>query len=138
MRNPKVVLFPVLLIFLASACASSQPITEPVAVIEAFYDALNDGDLDTAMGFVADDASFVTIARTTTTYTGTAQVQDLLQKVVERNTQHELSDLIVEGDTVTWILRAKSALGSFSGPEEAVVQGGKIVSFESRTSKWAQ
>ncbi len=139
MKSPTIVLISMLVILLASACASTQPITEPVAVIEAFYEALNDGDLDTAMGFVADDASFnIEGGYSATTYTGTSQVQDLLQKVVDRNTQHELSDLILEGDTVTWILRSKSALGSFSGPEEAVVQGGKIVSFRSRVTKWAQ
>ncbi len=139
MKSPTIVFMSMLAILLASACASTQPITEPVAVIEAFYDALNDGDMDTAMGFVADDASFsIEGGFSATTYTGTAQVQDLLQKVVDRNTQHELSDLILEGGAVTWILRAKSALGSSSGPEDAVVQGGKIVSCRSRVTKWAQ
>ena len=59
MKSPMRVLLSMLVTLLASACASAQPITEPVAVIEAFYEALNDVDLDTAMGFVADDASLI-------------------------------------------------------------------------------
>ena len=133
MKSPTMVLMFMLVILLASACASTQPVTEPVAVIEAFYEALDDGDLDAAMGFVADDASFMIVGpSTTTTYTGPAQIQDYFQRVVNRNTQHELSDLILEDDTVTWILGATSILGESSGATEAVVQGGKIVSFRSR------
>ncbi len=136
MKSPTIVLMAMLVIILASACASTQPITEPVAVIEAFYEALNDGDMDTAMGFVADDASFnLKTSATDTTYTGTAQVQDRFQQVVDRNTEHELSDLILEGDTVTWLLRVTSTLGPSSGPEEAVVQDGRIVFFDSKLIK---
>jgi len=131
MKSPTIVLMSILVILLASACASTQPITEPVAVIEAFYEALNDGDLDTAMDFVADDASFnMKRSLTDTTYTGTAQVQDYFQQVVDRNTQHELSDLILEGNTVTWLLKATSSLGSYTGPEDAVVQDGKTYPFK--------
>ena len=133
MRIPMLAILFIFVALVASACATTQPITEPVAVIEAFYEALNDGDLDTAMGFVADDASFMIVGpSTTTTYTGPAQIQDYFQRVVNRNTQHELSDLILEDDTVTWILGATSILGESSGATEAVVQGGKIVSFRTR------
>jgi len=132
MKGYTVALISVLTVLLVSACASTQPITEPVAVIEAFHKALNDGDLDTAMSFVADDATFnIRGGPTITTYTGTEKVQDYLQQVVDRNSQHELSDLMLEGDTVTWVLRKTSSLGESSGTEEAVVQDGKIESFDS-------
>lgn len=39
---------------LASASASTQPITEQVSVIVAFHKALYDGDLDAAMSFDVD------------------------------------------------------------------------------------
>jgi len=133
MKFRTIVLMSMLVALLASACASTEPITEPVAVIEAFYEALDDGDLDTAMGFVADDVSFtVQGAPNTITYAGKAQVRDRLQQVVDRNTQHELSDLTLEGDIVTWTLRATSTLGVSTGVDEAVVQSGKIVSFQCR------
>jgi len=136
MRNPTRVLMSMLVTLLASACTSAQPITEPVAVIEAFYEAVNDGDLDTAMGFVADDASFIIKGGpTTTTYTGTEEVQGYFQRLINRNSQHELSDLILEGDTVTWVLYVTSTLGESSGTEDAVVQAGKIASFQSRVIK---
>ena len=128
-----------MLTLLASACASSQPITEPVAVVEAFYEALNDGDIDTAMGFVDDDVSFSFRGGglDKTNETGKSQFQEHFQQVLDRNTQHELSDLILEGDTVTWVLRATSTLGPNSGPEEAVIQEGRIVSFQSDVFKFA-
>ena len=125
-----------LVTLLVSACASAEPITEPVAIIEAFYEALNDGDLDTAMGFIDDDASFIIRGGpTSTTYTEAVEVQDYLQQVIDRNSQHELIDLMLEGDTVSWVLNVTNTLGKSSGIEEAVVQDGKIVSFNSNVIK---
>ena len=46
MKSPTIALMSTLVILLASACASAPPVTEPVAVIEAFYEALNDGDVE--------------------------------------------------------------------------------------------
>jgi ketosteroid isomerase-like protein len=114
-----------LVTLLASACASTQPITEPVAVIEAFHEALNDGDLDAAMNFVADDARFIT----DTLHEGKAQVRVFFEGVLATNPHYELSDLKLEGDTVTWIGQVTFEGGGFApGPFEAVVQNGKIVS----------
>ncbi len=125
MKSHKIVIACMLVTVLASACASTQPITEPVAVIEAFYEALNDGDLDAAMNFVADDAKFIL----NTVYSGKAQVRAFYEGTIAMNTQWELSDLKAEGDTVAWIGQLTHDTGGFApGPLEAVVQNGKIVS----------
>jgi limonene-1,2-epoxide hydrolase len=128
MRNPKVVLFPVLLIFLASACASSQPITEPVAVIEAFNEALNDLDLDAAMSFVAEDAEF----RITTTFSGTfsgkSEIRGVYQQSVDESWQWEIIDIQADGDKVSWTDLLTIGAGRYENSYQAVVQEGLIIS----------
>ncbi len=127
MKSFTMALISMLVTLLASACASTQPITEPLAVIEAFHEALNDGDPDAAMNFVADDARFII----DTLYTGKAEVRGYYEGVVARNTQYKLSDLEAEGDTVTWIAQGTDDVGAFAPvPWEAVVQNGKIVSLK--------
>ena len=127
MKSPTIVLMSILVILLASACASTQPITEPVAVIEAFHEALNDGDMDAAMNFVADDTRFIL----DTLYSGKAQVRNFYEGTMAINTPWELGDLKAEGIAVTWIGQSTHDDGGFApGPFEAVVQNGKIVSFK--------
>ena len=125
MKSATIVLMIVLVIAVGSACASTQPITDPIEVIQAFHDALNSGDLDEAMSYVADDARFITFD----VDIGKAQVRDFFQGELDRNVHYELSDLILEGDTVIWNVRGTDDLGGFDAPVEAVVQGGKIVSY---------
>ena len=125
MKSPTVVLMSMLVTFLASACASTQPITEPVAVIEAFEEALNDGDLDQAMSFVADDARFILASL----HTGKAEIRDAYQEALELGYHSELSDLRADGDKVSWEMRLTIGEFVFSDLHEAVVQEGMIVSF---------
>ena len=125
MKIPTIVLVSMLVSLLASACASTQPITEPVAVIEAFYEALNDGDLDAAISFVADDARLIY----DTLYVGKAEIRDFYQKELDRGYHSELSDLRADGDKVSWTEKVTSSLGVHDSPFEAVVQEGMIISF---------
>ncbi len=124
MRNPKVVLFSVLLIFLASACASSQPITEPDAVIEAFYEALNDLDLDAAMSFVAEGAEFII----TLTYSGKSEIRGVFQQGVDESWQWEIIDIQADGDKVSWTDLLTIGAGMYENSHQAVVQEGLIIS----------
>ena len=125
MKSYTIVVMSMLVILLASACASARPITEPVSVIEAFHEALNDGDIDAAMSFVAEDARFVT----DDIYTGKAEVRGFYERVLGSNPHFQLSDFKLEGDTVTWIAEVTRYEGGFPAtPTEAVVQNGKIVS----------
>ena len=125
MKSPTIVLMSILVILLASACASTQPITEPVAVIEAFEEALNDGDLDQAMSFVADDARFILASL----HTGKAEIRDAYQGTLDLGYHSELSDLRADGDKVSWEMRVTIGEIVFSDLYEAVVQEGMIVSF---------
>ena len=125
MKIHTIVAMSMLVTSLASACASTEPNTDPVSVIEAFHEALNNGDLDAAMSFVADDAKFIT----DTLYTGKAEVRGFYERVLGSDPHYELSDFKLEGDTVTWIAEVTQYEGEFSPtPTEAVVQNGKIVS----------
>jgi len=123
MKGYTVALISVLTVLLVSACASTQPITEPVAVVEAFFEALNEGDLDTAMSFVADDARFIIVAA----YVGKADIRDFYQESLDLGFQAELSDLRAEGANVSWAQRTTIGGGTFEGQLEADVQDGLIV-----------
>ncbi len=114
-----------LMILLISACASTQAITEPVSVIEAFYEALNDGDLDTAISFVADDARFIIDIL----YVGKAEIRDFYREDLDVGSYYELSDLRADGETVSWTEKGTIGSVTYDDPYEAVVQEGKIVSF---------
>ena len=124
MKSPRIVLISMLVILLASACASTQPITEPVLVVETFYEALNDGDLDTAISFVADDARFII----DTLLVGKAENRDFYQELLDLGYQSELSDLRADGDKVSWTEEATMSVGAHEHQLEAVVQEGMIVS----------
>jgi len=119
-----VALISVLTGLLVSACASTQPITEPVAVIEAFYEALNDGDLDTAMSFVADDARFLIDPL----LVGKAEVRDHFQEWLDLGYHYEFSVLRADGDKVSLTGLETVGGGAHEHPLEAVVQEGIIVS----------
>jgi len=125
MKGASIVLIFMMVIAVGSGCASTQPTTDPIAVIQAFHDALNSGDLDEAMSYVTDHAKFIT----DNVYIGKAEVRGFFQGEVDRNIHYELSGLKLERDIVTWNVQAISDLGGFETPAEALVQGGKIVSF---------
>ena len=119
-----VALISVLTVLLVSACTSTQPITEPVAVIEAFYEALNEGDLDTAMSFVADDARFIPDSL----LSGKAEIRDYYQEYLDLGYQYEFSVLRADGEKVSLTGKLTIGAGAHEHPLEAVVQEGMIVS----------
>ena len=128
MKSVAMVLISMMVALLASACTSAQPITEPVAVIEAFFEELNDGDLDAAMSFVADDANFILF----NVYPGKAEIRDFYEEGLNLGYLAELSDLRADGDTVSWAGRVTIGGGVFEDSYEAVVQEGMIVSLTFR------
>ena len=125
MKSPTVVLMSMLVTLLASSCASTQPITEPVAVIEAFEEALNDGDLDAAMSFVADDPRFILFSL----HTQKAEIRDAYQKWLDLGYHSELRDLRAHGDKVSWEVRLTLGVKVVTDLYEAVVKEGMIESY---------
>ena len=106
--------------------ASAQQETDPASVIKAFHAAQNAKDIDGAMAFVADDATFKT---PTGVYTG-ADVRNFVQRQVDSNTLVEESDFQVSGDKVNWHAQVtRGGAPVFSGPVEAIVQAGQIKCF---------
>ncbi len=116
-----------LLTLLASACASSQSITEPVAVIEAFGEALNDLDLEAAMSFVAEDAEF----KFPQTFSGKSQIRGAFQRVIDEGWQWqaELIEIQADGDNVSWTNLLTRGADKREFSYKAVVQEGLIVAF---------
>jgi len=125
MKCPTVVLMTMLVTLLASSCASTQPITEPVAVIEVFEEALNDGDLDTAMSFVADDPRFILFSL----HTRKAEIRDAYQEWLDLGYPSELRDLRADGDKVSWEGRLTLGVKVVTDLYEAVVKEGMIESY---------
>ncbi len=123
MKSATIVLMFMLVIAVGSACASTQPITEPGLVIEAMYEALNEDDIDGAMAFLSDDALFVT----GTVYRGKAQIREFVQGLADHQARYEVIDLQVKGEEVAWTLIGTMDVRSFERPIQAEVQDGKIV-----------
>ncbi len=123
MKSAAIVLMSMLVTILASACASTEPITEPGLVIEAMYEALNEDDIDRAMAFISDDALFVT----GTVHRGKAQIRKFVQGLADHQARYEVIDLQVEGVEVAWMLKGTMDVRSFERPIQAEVQDGKIV-----------
>ena len=60
MRSSMLAILYISVALAASGCGSPPTSTDPVSVIQAFYDAVNAGDVDRAMAFVADDVRLST------------------------------------------------------------------------------
>lgn len=112
-----------------SACTNaSTAISNPEEIVQGFYQALNDGDLQTAMTFIADDIE----CRGHCYITGKDSFQTFVQGNIDDNDQFEISELRVAGDKVTFnytIQRGDSVLAR--GVDSVMqVQVGKIIYFE--------
>ncbi len=109
----------------ASACGPTQTNTDPAAVIQAYFEALDAGDVEGAQAFVADDANFNIVGDV---LTGKTQIQEYNQEAVLDNPNFELSNIQVDGDTVTYTNKVTIGSRIFTLTSEAIVQEGKIVS----------
>jgi ketosteroid isomerase-like protein len=89
----------VLAILLLAACGATQNEPDAVSVVQNFYAAIADGELETAMGYVADDALFI---NPTGTYTGKDEVRDNISALIDGGFVFELRDLVNEEGKVTY------------------------------------
>ena len=118
---------------LLSACTSASTATtfeasSPEEIVQGFYQALNDGNLETALTFIADDIE----CRGHCYITGKDSFQPFIQGNIDHNDQFEISELKVAGDRVTFnyvIQRGDSVLAR--GVDSVMqVQAGQIIYFE--------
>ncbi len=122
----KLVIAIILLIsaFMVFSCSSSELPTDPALIVMSFFEALDAGDLEGAMVFVADDAEFVFPEL----YIGKDQIRDHFRKDLEdRNASYELSDISVEGETVRFTALTITSVARVEQNVEAVLENGKIV-----------
>jgi ketosteroid isomerase-like protein len=115
--------------------AARQGPTDPAAVIRAYTDAANAGDVEAALACWADDATYTVLPATfsgQSVFTGKAQIRSLAEAFVAQHSRTELEDLRVDGGRVT--ARARSVVDSvrqlgidaLEATAEAIVRDGKI------------
>lgn len=119
-----------------SACAgistttamTTPEVASPEKIVQDFYQAIDDGDLETAMTFIADNIE----CRGHCYITGKDSFQTFIQGNIDHNDQFEINDLKVTGDKVTFsyiIHRADTVLTR--GMDSVMqVQDGRIIYFE--------
>ena len=129
MKTRTIVLM-MLLVLLALPTALYAQETDLEALITAYYEAVNAGDVESALSYFADDAVINIVPFGT--HTGKEEIRAYLEGAVALNATLEPENLQVEGDTLTltvWYsdddLRALSL--KLEGITEVTIQGGKIV-----------
>jgi ketosteroid isomerase-like protein len=108
--------------------------SDPEALARAVFEALNAGDVETALALYADDA--VLDLGTFGKFTGKEELRGAFEHEVSLNASWEVSDFQVEGNTVTFKSRYTSdtmnALGvTLEATEVITIQDGKI-----KTDTW--
>lgn len=121
------------------ACANTSTLTPIIAttapevlspdkIVQGFYQAMNDGDIETAISLTADDIE----CRGHCYITGKDAFQTFIQGNIDHDDRFEISKLKVDGNKVTFnyiIYRANSVLAR--GVDSVMqIQDGKITYFE--------
>jgi ketosteroid isomerase-like protein len=106
--------------------------TDPKAVVKAFFEASNAGDVESAVAYYADDAVWH-IQPFYDPYVGKEAIRAACEAMVAGHAVVEYEILAVEGDTVTlrnWFTGDNlRALGlTLEANQEIIVRDGKIVS----------
>jgi ketosteroid isomerase-like protein len=103
-------------------------LNEPVSVVQAAYDRLNEGDVDGFMEFVSDDAVF--LDANGGVHSGSQSINEMLEyEFASGSMRVELSNLESEGNEVTYsakVYMGQAFLGEYSDGVDIVVDG-KIV-----------
>ena len=109
----------------ASACATEPTVTDPASVVQDFHDKINAGDLDGAMAYVPENASYFTFRL----LEGKEQIREFYQMEIERNTRYELGDIEVNGNEVSYTLNIDSDVQKdVEWIVDAVVKDGMLIS----------
>ena len=147
----KYTLFTLLIVGVISSCATSvatatpappptstlQPptlvaptvsVADPAAVVQGFWDAVKEFDLEAAMAFIADDVQ----CRGGCYLNGKETLRGFLEARLKSGTVYEISDLQAEGDTVNYSYsKSRNGFLEVKDVKETMrVQNGKIVYWE--------
>jgi hypothetical protein len=80
--------------------------SDPMPVIDAWVQALNAGDIDVALSYLADDAVVQIVPPapgTSGVFAGKGEIRGWYETIVEQNGVTTLSDCQVDGETVTCV-----------------------------------
>jgi hypothetical protein len=131
-----VVTVSVVLLALPVALYAQEP--DPVSTINAWVEALNAGDIDSALSYLADDAVVQIVPAapgTSGIFTGKGEVRGWYETIVGQHGVTALSDCQVDGETVTCVNNyAEDSFRSLGidfvvGEWVAVVREGKLQSY---------
>jgi ketosteroid isomerase-like protein len=102
---------------------------DPAAVVQGFWAAMEAGNVDEAMAFVADDAK----CKGSCYFTGKQSFQAYLQGYIDAGRVTELGELTIEGDIVRYpFIDYRNGLLMYenSEPESMQIKDGKIIFWE--------
>lgn len=105
--------------------ATPEP-ANPAEIVQAFWNAVKAEDVEAAMTFVADDVK----CRGSCYLTGKDSFRAYLQGMIDRGNVTEISDVVGEGDTVTYfykVLRNDIVVEENTEGESMQVLDGKII-----------
>ncbi len=98
--NKYLVVVAALFVLLLAACGgAAESQADPTVIVQEFYQAIADGELDAAMSHVAEDALFI---NPTGTYTGKAEVRENISALIAGGLVFELRDLANDDGKVTY------------------------------------
>lgn len=116
-----------------SACNSISAGTTPKAaspdeIVQGFYQAMNNGDLETALTFIDDNVE----CRGSCYITGKDSFKTFIQGNIDHNDQFEISDLRVDGNQVTfnYVIHRENTVLARGVDSVMKIQDGKIIYFE--------
>jgi uncharacterized protein (TIGR02246 family) len=126
----RLILVMVLALLLVPAVALHAQETDPEAVIMAYIDAVNAGDVEGALVYFAEDAVLAIVPFDT--HTGIDEIRTYLENAVAVNAVLKYENLQVDGDTATMTVwytddELQTTGLTLEGTEEVVVIDGKIV-----------
>jgi DNA-binding beta-propeller fold protein YncE len=103
--------------------------TDPAAIAQTFYQAINEGNLDSAMALVADNVQ----CRGECYLNGIQSFRFYIEGSMKQGGRTDIDNLVVEGDKVTydWAYYSEAGFFQASGVETLQIQDGKIVLMES-------
>jgi hypothetical protein len=130
------VMMAVVLLALPVALCAQEP--DAMSVINAWLEALNAGDIDAALSYLADDAVVQIVPAapgTSGVFSGKGEIRGWYETLLAQHGEGTLSDCQVDGENVTCVntyaedsLRSLG-LDSIVGPWVAVVREGKLQSY---------
>jgi hypothetical protein len=91
MKKYLVVIGAIFLLLLSACGGMAQNEPDPVTVVQEFYTAIAEKQLETAMSHVADDALFI---NPTGTYTGKDEVRENISALIDGGFVFELRDFV--------------------------------------------